>query len=76
MRHDGDFFEAGNDLGRFEAGDQSCQIAARDYVSYDVHGLSGTSYARTRSYNAVYDRCMTGKGFSPRPYEKSWLPQG
>jgi hypothetical protein len=43
-------------------------------VGYDIHGMSGTRYDKNRAFNAVYARCMRGRGYRPRPYYKNWLP--
>jgi hypothetical protein len=72
-RQNGDYFQAGADIGRFEADDQACAVAASDYTSYDLHGMDGTFYDRNRAYNAVYGRCMRARGYTPRPYARNWL---
>jgi hypothetical protein len=76
VREDADYFQAGADVGRFEADNQTCAIAADNYVTYDLKGMSGTGYAQNRAYNSVYSRCMTGRGYSPRPYARNWLNGG
>ena len=76
LREDGDYFQAGADVGRFEADNQNCAIAADDYVTYDLKGMSGTGYDQNRAYNSVYARCMTGRGYRPRPYARNWLNGG
>lgn len=73
-RQNGDYFQAGADLGRFEADTQACGVAAGDYVAYDLSGMSGTFYDQNRAYNAVYGRCMRQRGYVPRPYSRNWLP--
>ena len=75
-RQNGDYFQAGADVGRFEADAQACGVAADDYASYDLRGMSGTFYDRNRAFNAVYGRCMQQRGYRPRPYFKNWLPAG
>ena len=77
FRHNGDDFEAaGADPLRFEADEQACTVVAGERTSYDVMGMDGTGYDRNRVFNDVYSRCMTGRGYVPRPYSKNWLPQG
>jgi len=75
-RHNGDYFEAGADVGRFEQDDQACGVMADTESSYTLRGLDGTGYDRNRVFNDVYGRCMRGRGYAPRPYSKNWLPQG
>jgi hypothetical protein len=75
VRENGDYFQAGTDSGRFEVANLACDGEARDYVAYDVRGASSdTIYDRNRAYNAVYRRCMAGRGYSPRPYWQNFLP--
>jgi len=72
---DGDYFEAtGVPVAQFDRDDQNCRMQATDYMSYDLHGMGGTRYDKNRAFNAVYARCMTGRGYRPRPYYKNWLP--
>jgi hypothetical protein len=73
VRENADYFQAGADVGRFESDDQACGITADDYVTYELSGMSGTFYDRNRAYNAVYGRCMTARGYAPRPYARNWL---
>ena len=75
-RQNADYFQAGADVGRFEADDMACGTQARDYANYDLKGMDGTPYDQNRSYNAVYGRCMTSHGYRPRPYAKNWLNAG
>jgi hypothetical protein len=75
-RQNGDYFEAGSDVGRFEADTQACAIMADNHVSYDLSGMDGTFYDRNRAYNAVYGSCMRSRGHAPRPYAENWLPGG
>ena len=71
----GDGFEAANvSPERFEIDDQACGMQADDYLAYDVRGMEGTRYQRNRTYNALYGRCMTARGYRPRPYIKNLLP--
>jgi hypothetical protein len=75
VRENTDNFEIGNAApDRFESDDQACQIFANDYVNSDVRGMSGTIYQINRSFNAVYSRCMTTRGYRSRPYIKNLLP--
>jgi hypothetical protein len=72
---DGDSFEAaGVTPAKFDGDDQNCRMQAADYVSYDLHGMSGTHYDQNRAFNAVYSRCMRALGYRPRPYFKNLLP--
>ncbi|HKD47232.1 MAG TPA: hypothetical protein VKB67_06070 [Rhizomicrobium sp.] len=74
-RKNGDWFESsGVPPGQYDRDEQDCRIEAADYASYDLHGMSGTSYDRNRAFNNVYARCMTGRGYRPRPYSENWLP--
>ena len=74
-RHDSDYFEAaGVPPAQFDRDDQTCRMQASDYVSYDLHGMSGTGYDQNRAFNGVYSRCMTGLGYRTRPYSENWLP--
>jgi len=74
-RANGDSFEAADvEPGKFDRDDQDCRMKASDYVSYDLHGMSGTHYDQTRAYNAVYTSCMTGLGYRPRAYTENLLP--
>jgi hypothetical protein len=74
VRENSDNFETGNvSPDRFEADDQACQVSASDYVDSDLRGMSGTIYQINRSFNAVYSRCMTSRGYRPRPYIKNLL---
>ena len=75
-RVNGDYFVAGPDVGRFDADNQACGIAANDYVSYDLRGMGGTPYDQNRAYNGVYARCMAERGHAPRAYSRNWLPNG
>jgi hypothetical protein len=75
-RENGDYFQAGADVNRFEADDQACATQARDTANYNLKAMSGTIYDQNRAYNAVYGRCMTGRGHAPRPYFKNWLNAG
>jgi hypothetical protein len=75
-RENGDYFEAGPDIARFEADDQACGSQARDHTSYDLTAMQGTPYDQNRAYNGVYERCMRGRGYRPRPYFRNWLPEG
>jgi hypothetical protein len=75
-RQNGDYFQAGADIGRFEADARACGVEAGDYTTYDLHGMDGTFYDRNRAYNAVYGRCMRRRGYVPRPYSRNWLPAG
>jgi hypothetical protein len=75
VRQNGDYYETGADAGRFQQDDEACGTQARDYVSYNLHGMDGTGYDRNRAYNAVYGRCMTGRGHAPRSFVSNWLPQ-
>jgi hypothetical protein len=69
-----DGFEASNmSPGRFENDNQSCGMQADDYLAYDLRGMEGTRYQRNRTYNAIYGRCMTARGYRPRPYIKNVL---
>lgn len=75
MRVSGDNFEAaGIAPGRFENDNQTCRIQAEDYLAYDLRGMEGTRYRRTRAYNATYRRCMTALGYRDRPYYHNWFP--
>jgi len=75
IRQDGDNFEAaGVTPAQFDRDDNDCRTQATDYVSYDLHGMSGTGYDQNRAFNAVYGRCMRGRGYRPRPYYENWLP--
>jgi len=77
FRHNGDDFEAaGADPLRFEADEQACTVVAGERTSYDVMGMDGTGYDRTRAFNAVYDRCMHGRGYAPRSIVENWLAAG
>ena len=72
---DGDSFEAANvPPAQFDQDDQDCRMKAADYVGYDLRGMSGTRYDRNRAFNATYSRCMTARGYRPRPYYRNWLP--
>lgn len=72
---DGDSFEAaGVPQAQFDNDDQDCRMQANDYVGYDLRGMSGTHYDQNRAFNAVYARCMRGRGYRPRPYYENWLP--
>ena len=73
-RENGDYFEAGSDIARFEADDQACGSEARDHTNYDLTAMAGTPYDQNRAYNAVYARCMQSRGYRPRPYYRNWLP--
>ncbi len=73
-RENGDYFQAGADVGSFEADAQSCGTTARDHVAYDLTGMGGTFYDQNRAYNAVFGRCMRARGYAPRPYSRNWLP--
>ena len=75
LRHNGDYFDAGADIGRFQQDDQACSSQARDYVSYTLRGMDGTGYDRNRAFNDVYSRCMNGRGYAARAYARNWLPQ-
>jgi hypothetical protein len=75
VRHNGDYFEAGTDVGAFQLDDQACGTQARDEASYTLRGLDGTGYDQTRAYNSVYGRCMQAHGHPPRAYSRNWLPQ-
>jgi hypothetical protein len=75
-RQNADYFQAGADMGRFDEDALACAITAGDYASYDLHGMDGTFYDRNRAYNAVYGRCMRGRGYAPRAYSKNWLNAG
>jgi hypothetical protein len=75
-RQNGDYYQAGADIGRFEADATACGVEAGDYTSYELRGMDGTFYDRNRAYNAVYGRCMRQRGYVPRPYSKNWLPAG
>ncbi len=75
VRHDGDYFEAaGIDPGRFNADNQTCRLKGDEYLGYNLLGMSGTSYARNRTFNRIYDSCMRAAGYRPRPYVKNLLP--
>ena len=75
VRQNGDYFEAsGVSPDRFERDDQTCQLKANDYLTYDVHGMDGTRYRQNRAYNAIYGRCMRAQGYRTRPYIKNLLP--
>ena len=75
MHVSGDNFEAtGVDPGLFGSDNQACRIQADDFLAYDVHGMDGTRYQRNRTYNGVYRRCMTARGYRDRPYYRNWLP--
>jgi hypothetical protein len=70
----GDGFEASSvPPGRFEIDTQACGMQADDYLAYDLRGMEGTRYQRNRTYNAIYGRCMTARGYQPRPYIKNLL---
>jgi hypothetical protein len=73
-RENGDYFEAGGDIARFEADDMACGSEARDHADYDLSAMEGTPYDQNRAYNAVYERCMRGRGYRQRPYFRNWLP--
>jgi len=75
VRENSDNFEIGNvSPDRFETDDQACRATANDYVDSDLRGMSGTVYQINRSFNAVYSRCMTSRGYRSRPYIKNLLP--
>ncbi len=74
VRHNGDYFETGPDIARFEADNQACATLADENGSYTLRGISGTSYERNRTYNTVYAGCMTKLGYAPRAYARNWLP--
>jgi hypothetical protein len=74
VRVGGDGFEAANvPPERFEADNQACGMQADDYLAYDVRGMEGTRYQKNRAYNAIYGRCMTARGYRPRPYIENLL---
>jgi len=73
-RENGDYFEAGSDIARFDTDAQTCAAEADDHVSYDLSAMDGTLYDRNRAYNIVYERCMRARGYRPRPYSRNWLP--
>jgi hypothetical protein len=74
-RQDSDFFQAGGaSQAQFDNDDRDCRTQAENYVGYDLHGMSGTRYDQNRAYNATYMRCMSGRGYQPRPYYQNWLP--
>jgi hypothetical protein len=73
-RENGDYFQAGADIARFEADDQACGTEARDHADYDLSAMQGTPYDQNRAYNTVYERCMRGRGYRPRSYFRNWLP--
>jgi hypothetical protein len=75
-RENGDYFEAGPSIARFEADDETCGAKARDHITYDLDGMSGTPYDQNRAYNTIYEGCMRGLGHRPRPYSRNWLPAG
>ena len=69
VRQNGDYFEAGADAGRFEQDGQACGVIAdTEYSPIPCAALEGTGYDQNRAYNAVYGRCMTGRGYAPRAY--------
>jgi hypothetical protein len=75
VHQDGDNFEAaGVPPAQFDGDNQNCRMKAADYVSYDLHGMSGTHYDQNRAYNAVYSRCMRSLGYRPRFYYENLLP--
>lgn len=75
MQVSGDNFEAaGIAPGRFESDNQACRMQAQDHLAYDLRGMEGTRYRRTRAYNAVYRGCMTALGYRDRPYYRNWFP--
>jgi hypothetical protein len=75
VRQDGDFFEAARvPPDQFERDNNGCRLQAENFLTYDPRGMGGTRYQRNRTYNAIYGRCMTAKGYRPRPYYKNWLP--
>ena len=76
VRQDGDYFQAGAaNPGRFELANQACGIEAGDYAAYDTRGMAGGSHDQNRAYNTALRRCMAGRGYSPRPYWKNFLPE-
>ena len=76
MRPGSDVFEAsGAAPDRFENDDAACRQQGDDYLAYDVRAQDlGTRYDRNRAFNAIYGRCMTGRGYRRRPYLKNLLP--
>ena len=75
VRLSGDNFEASSvPPDAFERDTGACQIQADNYLAYDLKGMEGTRYQRNRAFNAVYGRCMRGRGYRPRPYYKNLLP--
>lgn len=75
VRQDGDFFEAARvPPDRFERDDNGCRLQAENFLTYDPRSMEGTRYQRNRTYNSIYGRCMTAKGYRSRPYYKNWLP--
>jgi hypothetical protein len=76
VRENGDYFQADPaNSGRFELAIQTCGTEARDYIAYDVRGADGSDHDRNRAYNTALRRCMTGRGYQPRPYWKNFLPE-
>ncbi len=75
-RQNGDYFQAGADVNRFQADDQACATRARDTIDYNLTAMKGTTWDLNRAYNAVYGRCMTAAGHAPRPYFRNWLLTG
>jgi hypothetical protein len=75
LRQNSDSYEASSiSPDQFERDTDACQIEADAYITYDMHGMDGTRYQGNRAFNAVYGRCMTAKGYRPRPYYKNLLP--
>jgi hypothetical protein len=76
MRPGSDVFEAsGVAPDQFENDDSACRQQADDYLAYDVRGQDlGTRYQKNRTFNLIYGRCMTARGYRHRAYLKNLLP--
>lgn len=76
LERNSDSFEQGAaSQAKFDADNRSCQQAANDYLSYEVHGAWGTEYNRNRTYNRLYGDCMKKRGYGDRTWVKNYIPQ-
>ena len=71
VRHNGDYFEAGTDAGRFELMIRPVASSPIPRAPMTLRGMDGTGYDRNRAFNDVYGRCMTGRGYAPVPIPRT-----
>ncbi len=51
---------------KFVFDNEHCRAAAEEYISYDIHGITGSHTDRHEMFNSAYTHCMKQNGYARR----------